>query len=327
MIRIWERRYRAVSPRRTESNRRLFSDEEIERLKLLKRNINIGRSIGQIARLPDEELKRLLEEELKAEREEQARWFEDQVSQARRSEDSRRAGRPAAGGGSDAMESLVSDFIRASEEIDDRAPRRTLLQAKVQLGRMAVVEEYIPTLMREIGELWSHGALRVFQEHVASETIRTFLGEILDSLAAPEGAPAAVAALPPRQLHELGLLTAAVAAASDGWKTTYLGADTPIEEIAKAVEVYGARVALLSITYPEDDYQLVEDLRELRALVPEDAAILIGGRAASSYVQRPSTVSDASRSEGGAGGIRLVADASSLHEVLAELRRSAAPAR
>lgn len=36
LIRIWEKRYGAVEPERTETNRRLYSDEQIERLSLLR---------------------------------------------------------------------------------------------------------------------------------------------------------------------------------------------------------------------------------------------------------------------------------------------------
>ena len=38
VIRIWEKRYGAVEPERTETKRRLYSDEQIERLEPASRN-------------------------------------------------------------------------------------------------------------------------------------------------------------------------------------------------------------------------------------------------------------------------------------------------
>ncbi len=58
-IRAWEKRYGALRPGRTDSGRRQYSNEEIERLTLLSQLTNLGNSIGQIARLPDPELKEI----------------------------------------------------------------------------------------------------------------------------------------------------------------------------------------------------------------------------------------------------------------------------
>jgi len=58
-IRAWEKRYGALRPDRTDTGRRQYSTEEIERLTLLSQLTNLGNSIGQIARLPDGELKEI----------------------------------------------------------------------------------------------------------------------------------------------------------------------------------------------------------------------------------------------------------------------------
>ena len=60
LIRAWEQRYRAVEPNRSATKRRLYSQEEIERLSLLKELTAAGHSIGQIAKLPEDRLRELL---------------------------------------------------------------------------------------------------------------------------------------------------------------------------------------------------------------------------------------------------------------------------
>src|SRR6187551_1036823 len=59
VIRIWEKRYGAVKPERTGTNRRLYSEEQIERLSLLREVTRSGHSIGPVAKLPLEKLRKL----------------------------------------------------------------------------------------------------------------------------------------------------------------------------------------------------------------------------------------------------------------------------
>jgi len=62
VIRIWEKRYQAVQPERTGTNRRLYSEEQIERLSLLRAITRAGNNIGPVARLPTEKLRKLAAE-------------------------------------------------------------------------------------------------------------------------------------------------------------------------------------------------------------------------------------------------------------------------
>lgn len=62
-IRIWEKRYGAVSPIRTETNRRLYSAEDVARLGLLRSLTELGHSIGNIANLSLSELEQQFSED------------------------------------------------------------------------------------------------------------------------------------------------------------------------------------------------------------------------------------------------------------------------
>ncbi len=62
VIRAWEKRYNVVEPERTNTNRRLYSEEDIEKLKLLNNVLHEGHSIGGVANLSLNELKNLLSE-------------------------------------------------------------------------------------------------------------------------------------------------------------------------------------------------------------------------------------------------------------------------
>ena len=59
-IRAWERRYGALAPDRTATNRRLYSAEDIEKLSLLHDAVQSGHRISQVAALSPAELRNLL---------------------------------------------------------------------------------------------------------------------------------------------------------------------------------------------------------------------------------------------------------------------------
>ena len=62
-IRMWQTRYDAVSPVRTEGKQRLYTEHDLTKLSLLKELTDLGDSIGMIAGLTVEELENRLKEQ------------------------------------------------------------------------------------------------------------------------------------------------------------------------------------------------------------------------------------------------------------------------
>ena len=75
----------------------------------------------------------------------------------------------------------------------------------------------------------------------------------------------------------------AAAAADVGWRVTYLGTGLPAAEIAGAARQSHARAVALSIVFPEDDAELPGELQQIHRCLPENVALLVGGRAALAY--------------------------------------------
>ena len=63
-IRMWQTRYDAVSPIRTEGKQRLYTEHDLTKLSLLKELTGHGDSIGMIAGLTVEELENRLKEQI-----------------------------------------------------------------------------------------------------------------------------------------------------------------------------------------------------------------------------------------------------------------------
>jgi MerR family transcriptional regulator, light-induced transcriptional regulator len=109
------------------------------------------------------------------------------------------------------------------------------------------LDQILAPLLHEIGERWSRGELTVAEEHVVSEAVRSRLGHLLaDAGGGVRGT--AVLACAPGERHELGLMMLAIALRRDGWKVTYLGADTPFEAAVALARRQSARLFGISAT-------------------------------------------------------------------------------
>lgn len=260
VIRIWEKRYRAVEPERTDTNRRLYSEEQVERLKLLQQLTGAGHSISVVATLPSSKLRELA--------------ADAPISHSRKSRKATRRGEPG---------DFVEECVDAVKGLDTAALETTLKQAATELGSQGLLQRVVAPLAQKIGELWRDGSVSAAHEHFASAVIRVILGNASKSFAGTEGAPILVVATPPGQLHELGALLVGAAAANIGWRVTYLGASLPAAEIAGAAQQNRAKAVALSLVYPDDDPRLEGELKRLHELLPSGVSLLVGGRAKDSY--------------------------------------------
>ena len=259
VIRAWEKRYAAVAPGRSETQRRLYSPLEIARLELLRRATEAGHAIGCVVRLTDEQLLRLLPEA------EPTNITKFPIAAPFSLEE-------ALDAAFDAVANLKSDELQ-----------QVLHRALVACGRGTMTQRLLVPLIHRIGDAWEHGELRIAHEHVASAVIRTFLGNFVRQHSETPCAPMLLVSTPAGQHHELGAMLAAAAASDLGWRVTYLGPNLPAEEIAGAFRQNNAHAIALSIVYPCDDAALPAQLRQLRSFLPAGTPIYAGGRAAVQY--------------------------------------------
>jgi MerR family transcriptional regulator, light-induced transcriptional regulator len=260
VLRAWEKRYSVVCPVRSETNRRLYSDADVERLSLLRRLTEAGFAISSVAPRSDTELRSML----------------------RRIEE----GEERADGVSIDYAGWRGAMMRRVQLFDGAGLERVLLEAERELSRHALIDHVLAPFIVDIGSGWREGRVRISQEHLATSVLRSVLVDLLNASVAADGASRVISATPAGQVHELGVLLAALAAASTGRAVTHLGADLPSEEIAAAVRDLGADEVLLSIVYPPDDARTFEELVELVRLLPSGTRLLVGGASAPAYLAR-----------------------------------------
>jgi len=261
LLRAWEKRYEAVTPTRTPTGRRLYTEADIEKLRLLKQLVDGGRRISDVAGLDIEALQALAREDER----------EAVVNGPVR--------RPTDANG----RSYLARCVDAVDRLDRDDLEHTLSEAGLALSPARVRRDVLVPFIRILGDRWEDGSWRVVHEHLASAILRAVLWDMVRRGGTDLTGNVLVVATPSGQRHELGALLAAGLATELGWDVLYLGADLPAEEIAAAVLAKQARGVLLSVVFPKADGRTADEIRRLRALVGEQTPLLVGGRAAGSY--------------------------------------------
>jgi len=289
LLRAWERRYGAVTPWRSDSHRRLYSDQDIDRLTLLRRATEAGHSIGRLATLPDTDLLRIVAEDLTAT---VSRTTPKEKTEAPTS-----------------VDDTVRDALEAARRLDSRGLLTVLHRASLLLSPGDLIERVCVPLMRTLGDLWHRGELGIAHEHMATAVVRGLLSDLALFPDVSGTGPGLVVATPRGQQHELGALVVAATATATGWRVTYLGPDVPASDIAEAAQRIEAGAIALSITLPDRNGGLEEELRSLREQISNDTVLIVGGMAAPSLVHQLRDL-----------GALLLGDMPSLRAILSSLR-------
>ena len=185
----------------------------------------------------------------------------------------------------DAARELRARLDARLQANDKPAAVRDAVEA-VTSGRLDIVTLYrdvLTPLLVDTGAAWQSGRAAVWQEHMATATVRTVV-EILypgvlkaRAAAAPTGR-SVLLACPPQETHELGLRMVSDRFDMAGWTTYFLGADTPAPQIAEAARSLGVDAVVVSSSTHFHRVALRAFLDQLKRELP-GVDIWVGGAA------------------------------------------------
>ena len=250
-LRVWERRYGFPRPQRDAFGERAYSEEDLDKLRVVRRLLDAGHRPGKIIAMPIAELRSLAER-------------------------SAQSAAQVAGTGEtpEALQRYLT-LVR-SHRIDDL--RRALSQAVLRHGIERFVIDVCAPLNRSIGEEWARGELEIFEEHLYTESMQVVLRNAIGSIPEPATQPRVLLTTVPNEAHGLGLLMAEALLALEGCHCTSLGTQTPIGDIALAAQAQSADIVALSFSAWLNPNQVLEGLAELRARLSPQIEIWVGGR-------------------------------------------------
>jgi MerR family transcriptional regulator, light-induced transcriptional regulator len=260
VLRVWEKRYAVVTPVRSTSGRRLYSDTDIERLRLMVQATRTGRTIGQVAALPSAALVELLDEKSPAER----------LSLRRGRADATPRLQAAAG---DLFEACIAAIARFDAVTLDLLLRR----AVVALSADDFLDAIVLPLVEQLRVQLLDGSLRRPHGHLAHAVLRRVLDHVVATATAPLALRDVVVTTLGDHAPELDALIVAAATAADGWRVTYVGPRVPADDVADTLALLDAHVLILSLAAPPGDREIPRELRRLRALLPAQVELLVVG--------------------------------------------------
>jgi len=258
-LRAWQRRYRVVEPRRSDSGYRLYGAADIAKLRSMQALVASGWSPKEAAVV-----------------------VSDDSDLATEPDDLERDQTPPRSRLSLRSSAQTVDLVSVAAALDPSAITQ-LLDERFATGSFEyVVDGWLLPELDRLGTAWADGGVTVAGEHMAAAAVQRRLSAAFDA-AAVDGArsPLLVTGLPPGCRHELGILAFATAARRQGLTVVHLGSDLPLADWLTAVERHRPDAIVLAAPTPSDVapvLEIIESLRSIKGTATARTLVAIGGR-------------------------------------------------
>jgi methanogenic corrinoid protein MtbC1 len=137
----------------------------------------------------------------------------------------------------------------------------------------------IQPALHAIGQGWHEGTVDVAQEHFASNYLRQRLATLLDICNAGDRARTVVAACPPDEWHEIGLLMVSFFLARRGWGVVYLGSNLPPDGLEELLAHLRPTAVVFSASSEQSATAIAAVISRLNRRPAPTPLIGYGGRA------------------------------------------------
>lgn len=244
-LRIWEQRYHFIEPKRTDTNIRYYSDEDLKLILNIATLRENNYKISKIAKMTFEEINgkvmQIAEKNLR---------FPDQIN----------------------------SLTLATIDMDEDRFEKILNNNIVKYGFEQSMLKIIYPFLAKIGMLWQTGSILPAQEHFISNLIRQKVTVAIDGhfVTEEESRGKWLLFLPENELHELSLMFAAFILRSRKFKVIYLGQNLPQEDLQSVKRLQNPDYVLtISTTSPKknDVQQYIDDVADLFS----SATVFVGG--------------------------------------------------
>lgn len=245
-LRIWEQRYSFLHPKRTDTNIRLYDDDDLRlilNVSLLRDNgYKISKIAGMDARQINEAVRQITDQQVSHHNEQ--------------------------------IHALSLAMLDLDEERFEKIMSTNILQQGFEQTMLQVVFPFL----RKIGVLWQTGSVTPAQEHFISNLIRQKLIVAIDGcyVSSKDKVRKYLLFLPEGELHELTLLFCYYAIKSRKNKVIYLGQNVPLPDVESTFQLYKPDYVLSVITTNKAAAKTQRYITQLGEKF-KDAQILLSG--------------------------------------------------
>jgi DNA-binding transcriptional MerR regulator len=207
-IRIWEQRYNMFTPERTDTNIRLYNDEQLKKLLNVCVLMNNGMKVSAISKLSNKqigvEIDKYIQSSLQNEHQD---------------------------------ETIINQMIITISNFDEAQFEKLFSNAVLRFGLLNTYVKIVYPMLVRMGLLWSKSDVIPAQEHFLSNLIKQKLFAAIDALPLPAKPDQTwVLFLTEEEEHELGLLFSNYLIRQSGKKVIYLGQRVPYDNLATVVQ-------------------------------------------------------------------------------------------
>ena len=244
-IRMWERRFALVIPKRTDTNIRYYSDEDLRsilNISILNQN---GLKISKIAKLNKDELRKEVTNLLN---------------------------------NSDKYAHVIDAMLFSMLEIDEHTFNNSFNNALQEYGFEKLIENIMFPFLERIGILWQTDTIKPAQEHFILNLLRQKIIDTIHKRIAGkgQGVDKIIFFLPEGELHEIGLLFYSYIARLEGFEVVYLGASVPIEDLKEVQRVTEAKAFFSAYVAPTEKEELEKMFTYFRDSFPNSPFYVTG---------------------------------------------------
>ncbi len=246
-LRIWEQRYSILKPDRTDTNIRLYSNDDLRKILNISMINNNGSKISRIAKMEDD----TIAEEV------------DKIVNTYKNENNQ-----------------IDGLILAMVEFDEQRFEKTVSNCILHFGFEKTYENVLVPFLRQIGTMWQIGMVNPAQEHFISNLIRQKLIVAIDSVIPKSSVEDkhVILFLPDKELHEISLLYCYYLCKANGIRCLYLGQTVPLDEVLKISQVSNNTHFVCIITSKFEQTSTIEYLQKLSETIPNKTFFVSGSQ-------------------------------------------------
>lgn len=233
-IRIWEKRYNLLEPERTDTNIRMYSLENLQKLLNISYLNTHGYKISKIASLKNEDIKATVNEISKK---------------------------------SNVQNPAINELKLAMLNFDQEKFYNTYRNLEIEKSFTEIVYDIFIPLLSEIGTLWQTDIINPAHEHFITTLIRQKIilnTELIQMDYKPIPNKTLVLYLPENEIHELGLMFINYELISKGYHTIFLGQSVPIINLIDLVNLNSEIIFISYFTINPEKENITAYLEEFQ---------------------------------------------------------------
>lgn len=236
-IRMWEQRYNALQPMRSDGNTRLYDDNQLKRLLNIASLNQSGLKISKICSLSSQAVEELLDEQYN-------------YSSA-----------------DEFPGNAITQLIKHGISFDERSFNSVLDSCFVDLGTVRTYRTIIYPLLVRLGLMWRKDNICPAHEHFITNLIRQKLYAAINEISVDQSNEKTwLLFLPEDEHHDIGLIFASYMLKIKQQKVIFLGSKVPLDSVEKVFATTKVDHVLLFFIQTRSTSAAEEYLKHLTAI-------------------------------------------------------------